>query len=79
MNNKKQNLLLKKNVYLRIILKTQSESVAMFKYVLERSCGVNIDLVASCTLKFISTGTPKTIYFPFVTNGKLMHFVCSNI
>ena len=30
-------------------------------------------------LKFISIGTPKTINFPFVPNGKLMVFRFSNI
>ena len=31
------------------------------------------------TLKCLSIGTPKTINFPFVANGKLMVFRCSNI
>ena len=31
------------------------------------------------TLKCLSIGTPKTIYFPFVANGKLMVFRCPNI
>ena len=36
--------------------------------------------VAMCsTLKCLSIGTPKTINFPFVSNGKLMVFRCPNI
>ena len=31
------------------------------------------------SLKCLSIGTPKTIYFPFVSNEKLMIFRCSNI
>ena len=31
------------------------------------------------TLKCLSIGTSKTINFPFVPNGKLMVFRCSNI
>ena len=31
------------------------------------------------TLKSLSIGTPKTINFPFVSNGKLMVFRCPNI
>ena len=31
------------------------------------------------TLKCLSIGTPKTINFPFVSNGKLMLFRCPNI
>ena len=31
------------------------------------------------TLKCLSIGTPKTINFPFVANGKLMVFRCTNI
>ena len=31
------------------------------------------------TLKCLSIGTPKTINFPFVANGKLMVFRCPNI
>ena len=31
------------------------------------------------TLKCLSIGTPKTINFPFVSNGKLMAFRCPNI
>ena len=31
------------------------------------------------TLKCLSIGTPKTINFPFVSNGKLMIFRCPNI
>ena len=31
------------------------------------------------TLKCLSIGTPKTINFPFVSNGKLMVFRCPNI
>ena len=30
-------------------------------------------------LKCLSTGTPKTINFPFVPNGKFMVFRCPNI
>ena len=33
----------------------------------------------SYTLKCLSIGTPKTINFPFVSNGKLMVFRCPNI
>ena len=35
--------------------------------------------VIICTLKCLSIGTPKTINFPFVSNEKLMIFMCSNI
>ena len=31
------------------------------------------------TLKCLSIGTPKTINFPLVSNGKLIVFMCSNI
>ena len=31
------------------------------------------------TLKCLSIGTPNTINFPFVSNGKLMVFRCPNI
>ena len=31
------------------------------------------------TLKCLSIGTPKTIYFPFFSNEKLMIFRCLNI
>ena len=31
------------------------------------------------TLKCLSIGTPKTINFPFVSNGKIMVFRCPNI
>ena len=31
------------------------------------------------TIKCLSIGTPKTINFPFVSNGKLMFFRCLNI
>ena len=31
------------------------------------------------TLKCLSIGTPKTVNFPFVSNGKLMVFSCPNI
>ena len=31
------------------------------------------------TLKCLNIGTPKTINFPFVSNGKLMVFMCPNI
>ena len=31
------------------------------------------------TLKCLSIGTPKTIHFPFVSNGKLMVFRCPYI
>ena len=31
------------------------------------------------TLMCLSIGRPKTINFPFVPNGKLMDFRCSNI
>ena len=31
------------------------------------------------TLKCLSIGTPKTINFPFVSNGKLIVFMCPNI
>ena len=31
------------------------------------------------TLKCLNIGTPKTINFPFVSNGKLMDFRCPNI
>ena len=31
------------------------------------------------TLKCLSIGTPTTINFPFVANGKLMVFRCTNI
>ena len=35
--------------------------------------------IARNTLKCLSIGTPKTINFPFVSNGKLMLFRCPNI
>ena len=35
--------------------------------------------VTIITLKCLSIGTPKTINFPFVPNGKLMFFRCSNV
>ena len=31
------------------------------------------------TLKCLKIGTPKTINFPFVPNGKLMIFRCPNV
>ena len=31
------------------------------------------------TLKYLSIGTPETINFPFVSNGKIMGFKCPNI
>ena len=31
------------------------------------------------TLKCLSIGTPKIINFPFVSNGKFMVFMCTNI
>ena len=31
------------------------------------------------TLKCLSIGTPRTINFPFVSNGKLMFFICPDI
>ena len=31
------------------------------------------------TLKCLNIGTPKTINFPFVSNAKLIVFMCSNI
>ena len=31
------------------------------------------------TLKCLNIGTPKTVNFPFVSNGKLMGFRCPNI
>ena len=34
---------------------------------------------STCTLKCLSIGTHKIINFPFVSNGKLMVFRCSNI
>ena len=34
---------------------------------------------ATITLKCLSIGTPTTINFPFVSNGKLMVFRCPNI
>ena len=46
---------------------------------------VNGDKVSLCnhplglTLKCLSIGTPKTINFPFVSNGKLIVFMCPNI
>ena len=39
--------------------------------------GMNHDI--ALTLKCLSIGTPKIINFPFVSNGKLMIFRCSNI
>ena len=44
--------------------------------------GLNSELVlipSVLTLKCLSIGTPETINFPFVTNGKLMVFRCTNI
>ena len=37
------------------------------------------DKMKQNTLKCLSIGTPKTIKFPFVSNGKLMFFRCPNI
>ena len=36
-------------------------------------------LIEKSTLKCLNIGTPKTINFPFVPNGKLMIFGCPNI
>ena len=36
-------------------------------------------MVTVITLKCLSIGTPKTINFPFVSNGKLIVFMCPNI
>ena len=36
-------------------------------------------LMTENTLKCLSIGTPKTINFPFASNGKLMVFRCPNI
>ena len=33
---------------------------------------VSVKSILPCTLKCLSIGTPKTINFPFVPNGKLM-------
>ena len=42
-----------------------------------------LSLFSNCegvnTLKCLSIGTPRTINFPFVSNGKLMVFRCPNI
>ena len=35
--------------------------------------------MAGTTLKCLSIGTPKTISFLFVSNGKLIIFMCPNI
>ena len=39
----------------------------------------SIYTVVISTLKCLSIGTPKSINFPFVPNGKLMDFRCPNI
>ena len=41
--------------------------------------GSNCQSTGICTLKCLSIGTPKIINFPFVSDGKLMVFRCSNI
>ena len=40
---------------------------------------VSIRLEFGIALKCLSIGTPKTINFPFVPNGKLMYSRCPNI
>ena len=35
--------------------------------------------IKQLTLQCLSIGSPKTIHFPFVSNGKLMVFMCPNI
>ena len=37
---------------------------------------VSFETVTVCTLKCLNIGTPKTINFAFVPNGKLMVFRC---
>ena len=42
----------------------------------------SVEVITDCkynTLKCLSIGTPNTINFPFVANGKLMVFRCPNI
>ena len=46
------------------------------RYIIQVVASVDIP---SNTLKCLSIGTPKTINFPFVSNGKLMLFTCPNI
>ena len=43
------------------------------------SQSVKIEKLHKLILKCLSIGTPKTINFPFVSNGKLMLFTCPNI
>ena len=38
-----------------------------------------LEIEFNITLKCLSIGTPKTIFFPFILDGKLMDFGCSNI
>ena len=38
-----------------------------------------VEKTKETTLKCLNIGTPKTINFPFVPNGKLMIFRCPNI
>ena len=40
---------------------------------------ITLEFFFRFTLKCLSIGTPKTINFPFVPNGKLMVFRCPNI
>ena len=39
----------------------------------------NYPFLSGATLKCLNIGTPKTIYFPFVPNGKLIIFSCPKI
>ena len=39
----------------------------------------NVHYLLGITQKCLNIGTPKTINFPFVLNGKLMVFRCPNI
>ena len=55
--------------------------VSLTKSIIEDlfSLTVFIKIKKSNTLKCLSIGTPKIINFPFVSDGKLMVFRCSNI
>ena len=51
----------------------------MFKIVSDKKITLLVWLHMDITLKCLSIGTPKTINFPLVANGKLVAFKCPNI
>ena len=57
-----------------------SNQVKLVKFLSKSSFTLTFTLFPKhATLKCLNIGTPKTINFPFGTNGKLMIFRCSNI